>query len=59
MVVKTALGYHFGVFGEFTTHFRTYFSGWIESDVHRGRIDLDFDAWPNVGSCPKDVASNP
>ena len=27
--------YHFGV-GEFITHFRTYFSGWIESDVHRG-----------------------
>ena len=25
--------YHFGV-GEFTTHFRTYLSGWIESDVH-------------------------
>ena len=22
--------------GEFTTHFRTYFSGWIESDVHWG-----------------------
>ena len=40
--------YHFGVFGatpilvycsgigEFTTHFRTYFSGWIEPDVHWG-----------------------
>ena len=27
------MGSHFGV-GEFTTHFRTYFSGWIESDVH-------------------------
>ena len=25
--------YQLGV-GEFTTHFRTYFSGWIESDVH-------------------------
>ena len=22
--------------GEFTTHVRTYFSGWIESDVHWG-----------------------
>ena len=22
--------------GEFTTHFRTYLSGWIESDVHWG-----------------------
>ena len=32
--VKTVLGSHFGAFGEFTTHFRTYFSGWIESDVH-------------------------
>ena len=28
VVVKTVLGSHFGV-GEFTTHFRTYFSGWI------------------------------
>ena len=37
--------YHFGV-GEFTTHFRTYFSGWIESDVHRGLTDLAFDPWP-------------
>ena len=27
------MGYHFGV-GEFTTHFRTCFSGWI--DVHWG-----------------------
>ena len=26
--VKTVLGSHFGV-GEFTTHVRTYFSGWI------------------------------
>ena len=30
--------------GEFTTHFRTCFSGWIESDVHWG-YDLDFDPW--------------
>ena len=29
--------------GEFTTRFRTYFSGWIESDVHRGLTDLAFD----------------
>ena len=28
VVVKTVLGSQFGV-GEFTTHFRTYFSGWI------------------------------
>ena len=33
---------HFGV-GEFTTHFRTYFS-W-DWDVHWG-YDLDFDPWP-------------
>ena len=31
-----------GVFGEFTTYFRTHFSGWIESDVHRG-YDLGFE----------------
>ena len=37
-------GYHFGV-DEFTTHFRTYLSGWIESDVHWGLTDLDFDPW--------------
>ena len=38
--------YHSGV-GEFTTHFRTYFSGWIESDVHWGYdLALDFDPWP-------------
>ena len=35
-VVKTVLGSHFGgVFGEFTTHVRTYLVG-IESDVHWG-----------------------
>ena len=28
-----------------TTHFGTYFSGWIESDVHWGLTDLDFDPW--------------
>ena len=33
VVVKTVLGSHFGV-GEFTTHFRTYFSG--DWDVHWG-----------------------
>ena len=33
--LKIVMGSHFGV-GEFTTHFRTYFSGWIESDVHWG-----------------------
>ena len=48
-----AVGCHnrFGIpfwgIGEFTTHFRTYFGGWIESDVHWG-YDLDFDPWPNV-----------
>ena len=26
-----------------TTHFRTYFSGWIESDAHWGLTDLGFD----------------
>ena len=36
---------HFGV-GEFTTHFRTYFWGWIESDVCWGLTDLGFDPWP-------------
>ena len=40
--------YHFGV-GEFTTHFRTYFSGWIESDVHWG-YDLDLEPWPSVSA---------
>ena len=45
MAVRQNQGYHFGV-GEFTTHFRTDFSGWIESDVHWGLTDLDFDPWP-------------
>ena len=40
-VVKP-MGSHFGV-GAFTTHFRTYFSGWIESDVHWGLADLGFE----------------
>ena len=35
------MGSQFG--GEFITHFRTYSSGWIESDVHWGLTDLDFD----------------
>ena len=35
-------GIPFWSVGEFTTHFRTYVSGWIESDVHWG-YDLDFD----------------
>ena len=30
--------------------FRTYFSGWIESDVHWGYGILDFDPWPHL-SC--------
>ena len=45
MAVGQNQGYHFEP-GEFTTHFRTYFSGWIESDVHWGLTDLDFDPWP-------------
>ena len=28
------------------SHFRTDFTGWIESDVHSG-YDLDFDTWLN------------
>ena len=42
--VKTK-GIQFWLVGEFTTHFRTYFSGWIESDVYWG-YDLDFDPLP-------------
>ena len=34
VVVKTVLGSHFWLVGEFTTHFRTYFSG--DWDVHWG-----------------------
>ena len=34
---------HFGI-GEFTAHFRTYFSG--DWDVHWG-YDLDLDPWPH------------
>ena len=33
--------------GEFTAHSRTYFSGWIESDVHWG-YDLGFDPQPTM-----------
>ena len=47
VVVKTVLGSQFGVFGEFTTHVRTYFSGWIESDVHWG-YDLDLVSGTNL-----------
>ena len=36
------MGSHFGI-GEFTTHFRTDFSG--DWDVHWG-YGLDFDPWP-------------
>ena len=47
------MGSHFGV-GEFTTHCRTYVSGWIglgcslglDWDFHWGLNDLDFDPWP-------------
>ena len=48
VVVKNVLGSHFGV-GGFTAQFRTYFSGWIESEVHWGLTDLDFDPRPYVG----------
>ena len=44
VVVKTN-GIPFWLVGEFTTHFRTYFSG--DWDVHRG-YDLDFDSWPYI-----------
>ena len=37
--VKAVLGSHFGV-GEFTTHCRTSFSGWVESDVRWGLTGL-------------------
>ena len=40
VVVKAVLGSHFGA-GEFTTHFRTYFSG--DWHVHWG---TGFDPWP-------------
>ena len=33
------------------THFRTYFSGWIESDVHWGLTDLGFDPCPHGSTC--------
>ena len=32
-----------GVFGKFTTHFGTNFSGWIELDVHWGLTVVGFD----------------
>ena len=41
-------GIPFWLVGEFTTHFRTYFSGWIESDVHWGLTGA-FDPWPYCG----------
>ena len=58
VVVKTVLGSHFGgrcttragfiladfVVGEFTTHFRTYFSGWI--GMFTGGKP-GFDPWPS------------
>ena len=39
---QNRFGIPFWLLGEFTTHSRTYFSGWIESDVHWG-CDLGFD----------------
>ena len=44
-VGQNRFGSHVGKV-EFTTHLRTYFSGWIESDVHWGLTDLDFDPGP-------------
>ena len=44
MVVKTALGSHFGI-GEVTTHFRLPILVLGLVDVHWG-YDLDFDPWP-------------
>ena len=55
MAVGQNQWYHFGV-GEFTTHFRTHFSGWIESVVDWGLtdLDLDFEPWPHfVGRFPE------
>ena len=49
---KMSMGQNrFGIpfWGRCTTHFRLYFSGWIESDVHWG-YDLDFDPWPSSKS---------
>ena len=40
----------FWLVGEFTTHFRTSFSGWIESDVHWG-YDLAFEPQPGLDLC--------
>ena len=37
-VGQDRLGIPFWLVGEFTTHFRANFSGWIESDVHWGTI---------------------
>ena len=42
-VGQNRFGIPFWLVGEFTTHFRTYFSG--DWDVHWG-YDLDFDPWP-------------
>ena len=48
-------GIPFWRIGEFTTHFRTYFSGWTESNAHWGVTGiLDFDPWPGE---PKPVVS--
>ena len=46
LAVGQTNGIPFWSVGEFTTHFRTYFSGWIESDVHWG-YDLGFDPQPH------------
>ena len=52
MVVNTVLGSHFGQ-GEFTTHFRTHFSG--DWDVHwgygiltHGHIAMTFKRWNSL-----------
>ena len=43
---RNRLGIPFWLVGELTTHFRTYLSGWIESDVHWGLTDLDLEVPP-------------
>ena len=45
VVVKTN-GIPFWLVGEFTTHFWLPILVGIESDVHWGLIDSDFDPWP-------------
>ena len=43
---ERGFGIPFWLVGEFTTHFRTYYSG--DWDVHWGEYELDFDPWPPI-----------